>query len=223
MLALVWKQSTVMACNLSDVDIRVHQEMFTSAMEDGNVQFMYVNISSPSFRNLTMNETEWNPIVEWIWVTEEYKHILSYPIDIDVFTFGLLAQHFKVLKLNVNIENISDCINHTLWKKVQEYLFKVHNDSSGYFCHRYFKNPILKGALFLLSHVTIGYEFHCFQMKDQTSPINVEKSGIIYITIAIVFIIFSFYPMLLSQSTFEKKVDRQLQSFTKADYPYTPR
>jgi hypothetical protein len=67
-------------------------------------------------------------------------------------------------------------------------------------------------------------DFIVSKKKDFFSPVNVEKSGIIYITISIVLILFSYYPLILSPFTLSKyEPGRDLRTYNKADYPYAPR
>ncbi|XP_062610432.1 uncharacterized protein LOC134272200 [Saccostrea cucullata] len=217
------ERSSVAACKISEVDAFIHHQLFKDLMQEGSVQLVYINISSSSFQNMSLSEKEWNRVVDWIWVTNEYKHFLSYPIDIDIFTLGLMEDNDRSLKLNISIDDISNCINQTLWIQVFEYLFKTCNVSEGYFCHRYFENQDWKLTLFSLSHAAIGYRFHCYQNNNTAVPIIVEKSAVIYITIAIILLLFSFYPLIVSKSSHETTVQRQLSVYTEADYPYTPR
>ncbi|XP_062571024.1 uncharacterized protein LOC134233044 [Saccostrea cucullata] len=221
-----WKAENlgVNTCTISDEDVENHKQHFNDLSLLGKgMQFVYVNISSPSFANFTLNMTAWNKVIDWIWITHEYRHYLSYPVDIDLFTLGLMKQNVRTLNLNVSIQNISHCHNETLWIKIYEYLFKIYNSSNGYFCHRYFEDQEWKELLFFMAHVSVGYEFHCFNGPDVSSPFTVKKSSIIYITVAMILIIISYYPMLLSRSMHERKVRRELVVYTRADYPYTPR
>jgi hypothetical protein len=218
------EHSYVMSCNVSEVDIRKHQSEFDSLVSSG-MGMIYTNVSSQSFENITLTQEHWNSIIDWVWVTNEYKHFLSYPEDIHVFTMGLMKQNVSSLRINVGIENIEHCTSDKLSRQVYKYLFQIHNASDGYFCHRYFENQRLKEILFNISHVSIGYGFHCFQRNDFSSPVIVEKSGIVYITILIVLILFSYYPLILSpfKPSKEYQPGGQLHVYTKADYPYAPR
>ncbi|XP_062612259.1 uncharacterized protein LOC134274036 [Saccostrea cucullata] len=226
LIIFVWKTENigVNSCIISDDEFGKHKQNFKhlSSLRKG-MQFIYVNISSPSFENLTLNMKTWNKITDWIWITHEYRHYLSYPVDIDVFTLGLMKQNSHTLNLNVSIHNISVCNNDTLSIQIYHHLFKIHNSTSGYFCYRYFDNQEWKEFLFFIAYVSVGYEFKCFNGLDMSSPFTVKKSPIIYITIAIILIIISYYPMILSRSMHERKVRRELVVYTKADYPYTPR
>ncbi|XP_048742936.1 uncharacterized protein LOC125656374 [Ostrea edulis] len=212
----------VIPCYVSDVDIQRYQREFEDLVSNG-IGVIYVNVSSPSFENISLTQKEWNKIIDWIWVTEEYKYFLSYPIDIDVFTLGLMKRNVRSLKMNITIETKENCTSDRLWIQVYEYLFEVHNRSDGQFCHRYFEDQDWKKILSQISHASIGYGFHCFQNNDSSSPVTIEKSPVIYITIATIFILFAYYPLILSPSSQRTQGERQLIVYNKADYPYTPR
>jgi hypothetical protein len=78
------EHSYVTSCNVSEVDIRKHQGEFNNLVSSG-MGMIYVNVSSPSFENITLSQKQWNSIIDWVWVTNEYKHFLSYPEDIHIF------------------------------------------------------------------------------------------------------------------------------------------
>lgn len=64
--------------------------------------------------NLIFNEsyadefTENKKLERWVWVANDYQYVLSYPEDVDVFSFGLLKAKQDSLEVKINIGNLTE-------------------------------------------------------------------------------------------------------------------
>ncbi|XP_062597504.1 uncharacterized protein LOC134258917 [Saccostrea cucullata] len=192
-------------------------------IQDNHNQLIFIYLEMFGIYEIADNDFNRNRMAEWIWVTQDYKHLLRYPMDIDLYTFGLLRRGTDNFHLQVEIENVEECKKSSLTNFPYEYLTKiVNNQGKGMLCHRYFENQGFKLFLFNISHVSIGYDFECFSDNlNETKYEIVTKSPIIYITIAIVVIFISFYPAFVSIAVHDEQQHRNVKFYTKADYPYT--
>lgn len=104
------------------------------------------------FINLTFNGsysdefTENKTLERWVWVANDYRYVLSYPEDVDVFSFGLLKSKQDSIEVVINIGNLTEaCKRHfnsyltrPISKVVQRnrsVLDNVNDTSEEYICH----------------------------------------------------------------------------------------
>lgn len=44
----------------------------------------------------------------WVWIANNYRYVLSYPEDVDVFSFGLLKSQQNSIEVVINIGNLTE-------------------------------------------------------------------------------------------------------------------
>ncbi|XP_061190282.1 uncharacterized protein LOC133198160 [Saccostrea echinata] len=216
--------SQITSCQIEEGYIETHKRMIQQLISNEQARLVYVNVTSESYKSISMEQTEWNRVYDWIWITENYRHYLSYPDDIDVYTFGVMRVGIHKLSLNISMNNILTCKKKNLWKRVYNYLQRLQNGTGGgYFCHRNFENQDWKSFLYTMSSASIGYDFECYNRDITDETLLIRTSIITYITVVIIFFLFAYYPLIISLSFHGRKISEQLKFFTMADYPYTPR
>ncbi|XP_062619412.1 uncharacterized protein LOC134280980 [Saccostrea cucullata] len=212
------------SCEIEDRNIETHRRILQHFISNEKAKLIYLNVSSTSYNSMTMEQTEWNRVYDWTWITEDNKHYLSYPNDIDVYTFGLMRTGIHKLSLNILINNTSNCSKEILWIRVHNYLQRLRNKSEGgYFCHRNFEHQDLKKFFHLFPIVSIGYDFDCFNGNITTPSLLIKTSIITYAIVVIIFSMLAYYPLIIALSLHGRKISEQLKYLTMADYPYTPR
>lgn len=79
-------------------------------MENGkNIVFMSLNFNH-SYMNYFLQNKKFE---RWVWVANDYRYILSYPEDVDVFSFGLLKAKQDSIEIKITILNITEeCERH---------------------------------------------------------------------------------------------------------------
>lgn len=210
-------------CRVTDDSVEKHQKMFQQLVSEKKSDMIYIYLKAPEIYEIRDDEFDENRMAEWIWVTAEYQHFLRYPLDFDLYTFGVLRRGIKTLHLQIDVDNVLVCKHSSHTDFLYDYLTKVVNGTeSGMICHRYFDDQQWKSFFFNISHVSIGYDFECFPNKEGVNKREIiTKSPIIYLTIIIVVLLISFYPAIVSITIQEEKEDQQLMVYTKADNPYT--
>lgn len=193
------------------------------------------------FMNLIFNQSYTDEFVEnrrlerWIWVADDYRYVLSYPEDVDVFSFGLLEAKHGSLEVKINIGNLSEICKRQFNFNLAQYLSKVVKNnatatdysidtSAGYICHSKIGKDTLGENMYLklsdFSAVKLGFPFWCY--TDNNTATIVEKSYVNYIVVFIIFFTFCFYPLAIESAFYieDKKIVQG--SYYMSESPYSP-
>lgn len=193
------------------------------------------------FINLIFNQSYPDEFVEnrrlerWMWVANDYRYVLSYPEDVDVFSFGLLKAKHGSLEVKINIGNLSKICKRQFNFYLAQYLSKVVKSnatatdysidtSAGYICHSKIGKDTLGENMYLklsdISAVKLGFPFWCYE--DNNTATIVEKSNINYIVIFIIFFTYCFYPLAIESAFYieDKKIVQG--SYYMSESPYSP-
>lgn len=189
------------------------------------------------FMNLNFNQSNFDAFVEerklerWVWVANDYRYILSYPEDVDVFSFGLLKGKQDSVEVKINIGNLTEACKRHFNSYLAQHISKivqrnssitdnVFNTSEGYICHSKLEIGWLKRKVSDFSAVQLGYPFWCY--TDNNTTTVVEKSYVNYILIFIIFFTYCFYPLAV-ESAFYIEDKKTVQGYYyMSESPYSP-
>ncbi|XP_062578371.1 uncharacterized protein LOC134240285 [Saccostrea cucullata] len=226
------------SCEISNSSVSKHRTDFQGLVSAGN-KLIYVYINSSFLKENIVDEFHRNRILEWIWVTRNYKHFLGYPLDLDVLTLNVMRRDVDVLRLNIDLVNETNCVNVSDPGFIRSYLTNIlvfnesistcksffDSDVKRWICHRFFENQEFKRTLFDLSHVSIGYDFQCYSSKPNVvtqDGTHELKSRVVYLIVALVLLAFLFTPTYLSVAI-PDETKCLFEHYRKSDYPYSPR
>lgn len=195
-------------------------------MENGkNIVFMSLNFNH-SYMNTFLQNKQFE---RWVWVANDYRYILSYPEDVDVFSFGLLKAKQDSIEIKITILNITEECERHFDSYIAQYISEiVHNStkpdfridaSKGYICHSKFVKDVVGEYISNISAVNIGYPFLCY--IDNSTSI-VEKSYVNHIVIFIVLFTYCFYPLAMEMAFYIE--DRKMRQgfYYMSESPYGP-
>ena len=197
---------------------------------------MYITLQTSS--NLSKySALERNMLLEWQWVKKSNFYIMSYPLDIDILTFGAMASdkgdRESVIKLKIlgnseacTLDNLTGTVQNLLWKDV------FLNDTESYLCNRkQLDNCSKKTFLFYIFMVWVGYDLYCSYNKKHVIYEYVEKEispmeiTFVCILLALYYpLIFSLIEMSPILNKFKKIPDdfdgKQVTEYKQNDFPY---
>lgn len=193
------------------------------------------------FINLIFNQSYTDEFVEnrrlerWMWVANDYRYVLSYPEDVDVFSLGLLKAKHGSLEVKINIGNLSEICKRQFNFNLAQYLSKVvknnatamdysFDTSAGYICHSKIGKDTFGENMYLklsdISAVKLGFPFWCY--TDNNTATIVEKSYVNYIVVVIIFFAYCFYPLAI-ESVFYVEDKKIVQgAYYMSESPYSP-
>lgn len=168
----------------------------------------------------------------WLWVANDHHFLLSYPHDVDVYSFGLLRARKGSLDIQISTENLTSTCEIHFGTYLAKYIAEVVQGSNtstgdilkgfpGQICYSKIEFDCLKDYISNISGVKIGLPFWCYLSNENTFQM-VEKSYVIYLVISIAFISYNFYPLLI-EMVFSIE-DRKMNAgyYYKSDSPYSP-
>lgn len=189
------------------------------------------------FINLDFNQSSFDAFVEerklerWVWVANDHRYILSYPEDVDVFSFGLLKANQDSLKVEINLGNLTEPCKRHFNSYLAQYISKVVqrnssvtdnvlNTSEGHICHSKLEIDCWKQKVSDYSAVKLGYSFWCY--TDNNTAVIVEKSYVNYIVVFIIFFTYCFYPLAIEMAFFIEDRKTVQGSYYMSESPYSP-
>lgn len=151
---------------------------------------------------------------------------MSYPHDVDVYSFGLLNVRHASLDIKVSIENLTNSCELNLNRHVAQYISEIAriNDTAtdeahGQVCYSVYELNDLRDYLSNTSGVKIGFPYWCY-LEHEKALHKVEKSFVNYIVISIILVMYLFYQLPI-ESAFhveDRKIERGY--YYKTDSPY---
>lgn len=189
------------------------------------------------FISLIFNQSNFDEFVEerklerWVWVANDYRYILSYPEDVNVFSFGLLKAKQGSLEVKINNGNLTEACKHHFNSYLAQHISKVVqrnssvtenaiNTSEGYICHSKLEIDLFDKRVSEFSAVQLGYPFWCY--TDNNTAVVVEKSYVNYIVIFIIFFIYCFYPLAIESAFYIEDRKMVQGSYYMSESPYSP-
>lgn len=214
------------SCIVDSLSIKHEKTLFNNMTEKGkNLIFITLNFNQSYMNTFLQNKT----LERWVWVANDYRYILSYPEDVDVFSFGLLKAKQDSLEVKMNILNITgECERH-FYSNIAQYVSQIVQNSTesdfiidaskGYICHSRIVKDVAKEYISNISAVNIGYPFLCYTNNSTSS---IEKSYVNYIVIFIVLFTYCFYPLAMEMAFYIE--DRKLSHgfYYMSESPYGP-
>lgn len=220
------------SCVMNSLSIKHEQKTFADLLLKGrNMIFM----------NLVFNQSNSGEFLEnkklerWVWVANDYRYILSYPEDVDVFSFGQLKAEYDSLEVEINIGNLTDSCKHHFNSYLAQYLSKVVQKnatttdisidiSKGYICHSKIGKDTRVEKMYLylsdISAVKLGFPFWCYENNNTATVI--KKSYVNYIVVFIIFFTYCFYPLAI-ESAFYIEDKKMVQGYYyMSESPYGP-
>lgn len=216
------------SCIMNSLSMKHEQKAFADLLlEERNMIFM----------NLVFNQSNSDKFVEerklerWVWVAKDYRYILSYPEDVNVFSFDLLKAEQGTIEVEINMGNLTEACKHHFNSYLAQHILKVVqrnssvtnnvlNTSKGYICHSKLGISWLKQKVSDFSAVKLGYPFWCY--IDNNTTMVVEKSYVNYIVIFIIFFTYCFYPLAI-ESAFYIEDKKMVQGYYyMSESPYSP-
>lgn len=198
------------SCIMNSLSIKHEQKSFADLLLKGrNMIFM----------NLVFNQSNSGEFLEnkklerWVWVANDYRYILSYPEDVDVFSFGLLKAKQDSLEVEINMRNLTESCKRHFNSYLAQYLSKVVqknatttdfsiDNSMGYICHSKIGKDTQEEKIYLtlsdISAVKLGFPFWCYENNNKATVI--KKSYVNYIVVFIIFFTYCFYPLAIESA-----------------------
>lgn len=178
--------------------------------------------------DLIYNFTTFEPYAltdkKWIWIAHDYKYLLRYPRDVDVFSFGLLGANTAKLIVQITTGNISKACESDFDTFLVEYFSRIiENGTStytvkyGHICYAKIKTDKARDYLSNISGVKFGFLFWCY---NESNTEEVEKSYIIYIAICFVLLVYSFYPIIIEVPFYIEDRKTDSGNYYMSDSPY---
>ncbi|XP_052716615.1 uncharacterized protein LOC128189161 [Crassostrea angulata] len=214
------------SCIVDSLSIKHEKTLFNNMTEKGkNLIFITLNFNQSYMNTFLQNKT----LERWVWVANDYRYILSYPEDVDVFSFGLLKAKQDSLEVKMNILNITgECERH-FYSYIAQYVSQIVQNSTksdfiidaskGYICHSRIVKDVAKEYISNISAVNIGYPFLCYTNNSTSS---IEKSYVNYIVIFIVLFTYCFYPLAMEMAFYIEDRKMSQGCYYMSESPYGP-
>lgn len=214
------------SCIVDSLLIQHEKTLFNAMVENGkNLIFMSLNFNQ-SYMNAFLQNKK---LERWVWVANDYRYLLSYPEDVDVFSFGLLKAKQDSLEVKINILNITEECERHFNSYIAQYVsqivqnrtkpdFKI-DTSKGYICHSKIVKDVVREYISNISAVKIGYPFLCY--TDNGTSI-VEKSYVNHIVIFIILFTYFFYPLAMEMEFHIKDRKMRRGFYDMSETPYGP-
>lgn len=220
------------SCIMNSLSIKHEQKSFADLLLKGrNMIFM----------NLVFNQSNSGEFLEnkklerWVWVANDYRYILSYPEDVDVFSFGLLKAKQDSLEVEINMRNLTESCKRHFNSYLAQYLSKVVqknatttdfsiDNSMGYICHSKIGKDTQEEKIYLtlsdISAVKLGFPFWCYENNNKATVI--KKSYVNYIVVFIIFFTYCFYPLAIESAFYIEDKKMVQGSYYMSESPYGP-
>lgn len=216
------------SCIMNSLSIKHEQKEFADFVLMGrNLIFINLNFNHSNFDEFV----EEKKLERWVWVANDYRYVLSYPEDVNVFSFGLLKAKQGSLEVDINIGNLTEACKSNFNSYLAQHISKVvHRNSSitinvlntpeGYICHSKLEISWLKQKVSDFSAVKLGYPFWCY--TDNNTTMVVEKSYVNYIVIFIIFFTYCFYPLAIESAFYIEDKKTVQGTYYMSESPYSP-
>lgn len=218
------------SCIMNSLSITHERKAFADLLlNETNLIFMNLNFNQ-SYSDEFLEERK---LERWVWVSNGSQYILSYPEDVNVFSFGLLKAKQDSINVEINIGNLTKSCKLQFNSYLAQYLSNIVkknetttdyriDKSDGCICHSVIEKDDLGVYMYIsdISAVKFGFPFRCYIGNKKNNII--EKSYVNYIVVTIIFFTYCFYPLAIEMAFFIEDRKMVQGSYYMSESPYSP-
>lgn len=175
-----------------------------------NFRIIYINV------NATMSINR-----RWIWTSDMYRYMLSYPEDINVYTLGIMHRRAKNLELKIDNKSCSDIVDSNVFDFLSIYLKRYGH--KGKLCRNVHHIPFWRRIMGRAFSIAIDNSFECYELGKQTVDYErINPAFVVFLSMVFLVVVVCFYPMILSLAFHKKKAGNEIDKYYCSSFPYGP-